>query len=63
MLYITATVKIIIIVKILSLQLLGDFYRWIYKALMHTIYILKLLIVTNTNPGTLYKLKNKEPII
>ena len=60
--YITVMVKIIIIAKILSLRLLGDFHRQIYKAPMHTIYTLKLLIVANTNLGTLYKLKSKELI-
>jgi hypothetical protein len=60
--YITATVKIIIIAKTLSLWLLGDCYMQIYKAPIYTIYTLKLLIVVNTNPNTLYKLKSKEPI-
>ena len=60
-LHITATVKIIIIAKTLSLWLLGDCYRQIYKALMHTVCTLKLPTVANTNPSTLYKLKSKEP--
>ena len=60
--HITATVEIIIIAKILNLQLLGDRYRQIYKAPIYTIYILKLLTVTNTNFSTLYKLKSKELI-
>ena len=56
-LYIIVTVEIIIIAKTLSLRLLGDCHRQIYN----TVYILKLLIVTNTNPSTLYKLKSDKP--
>ena len=62
MLYIIAIVKITIIAKILSLRLLRDRHKQIYKAPIHTAYTLKLLIVANTNPSTLYKLKSKEPI-
>jgi len=62
MLHIIARVKITIIVKTLSLRLPWDRHKQIYKAPMHTIYTLKLLIVANTNPSTLYKLKSKEPI-
>ena len=60
--YIIATVKITIIVKILSLRLPRDRHKQIYKAPIYTAYILKLLTVANTNPSTLYKLKSKEPI-
>ena len=59
--HIIIIVKIIIIAKTLSLQLLGDRYKQIYKAPIYTIYTPKLLIVTNTNPSTLYKLKSEEP--
>ena len=58
--YITATVEIIIIIKILSLWLLGNRYRQTYKAPIHTICTLKLLMVANTNSSTLYKSKSKE---
>jgi len=60
--HIIAIVEITTIAKILSLRLPRDRYKQIYKAPMHTICILKLLIVANTNPGTLYKLKSEEPI-
>jgi len=63
MLYITAIVEIIIIVKTLSLWLIRDCYKQIYKAPTHTTYILKLPTVANTNLSTLYKLKSKEFII
>ena len=61
-LYIIVTVKIIIIVKLLSLWLLGDRYRQIYKAPIYTVYTLKFLTVANTNFSTLYKSKSEEPI-
>ena len=61
-LYIITTVEIITIAKTLSLWLLGDCYRQIYKAPIYTICTPKLPIVTNINPSTLYKLKRKEPI-
>ena len=54
--HIIVTVEIIIIAKTLSLRLLGDFHRQIYN----TVYTLKLLTVTNTNPSTLYKLKSDK---
>ena len=62
MLYITAIVEITIIVKTLSLWLLWDRYKQIYKAPIYTACILKLLIVANINLSTLYKLKSKKPI-
>ena len=61
-LYIITTVEIITIAKTLSLWLLGDCHRQIYKAPIYITYILKLLMVANINPSTLYKLKSKEPI-
>ena len=62
MLYIIATVEITTIAKILSLRLLWDCYKQIYKAPIYTVCTLKLLTVANTNPSTLYKLKSEEPI-
>ena len=62
MLYIITIVKIITIAKTLSLWLLGDCYKQTYKTPMHTVCTLKLPIVVNTNLGTLYELKSKEPI-
>jgi len=59
--HITATVKIITIAKTLSLRLPRDRYKQIHKAPIYTICTPKLLIVANTNPGTLYKLKSEEP--
>ena len=61
--HIITIVKITIIAKILSLRLSRDRHKQIYKAPMHTIYILKLLTVPNTNLSTLYKLKSEELII
>jgi hypothetical protein len=60
--HITVTVKITTIAKTLSLQLLWDRHKQIYKALIYTVYTPKLLTVANTNPGTLYELKSKKPI-
>ena len=60
-LYIIITVEIITIVKTLSLWLLGDYHRQIYKAPIYTACTPKLPMVANINPGTLYKLKSKEP--
>ena len=59
--HIIATVEITTIAKTLSLWLLQDCYKQIYKAPMHTICTPKLLTITNTNFGTLYKLKSEEP--
>jgi len=53
--HIIATVEITTIVKTLSLRLPWDRYKQTHKAPMYTACILKLLTVTNTNPGTLYK--------
>ena len=60
--HIIATVEITTIAKTLSLQLLWDRYKQIYKAPMHTACILKLLTVANINPSTLYKSKSEKPI-
>ena len=60
--HIIVTVEITTIAKTLSLQLLGDCYRQIYKAPIYTICIPKLLMVANTNFSTLYKSKSEEPI-
>ena len=63
MLHITVTVEIIIIAKTLSLWLLWDCYKQTYKAFIHTACTLKFSTIANTNPGTLYKLKNEKPTI
>jgi hypothetical protein len=62
MLYITAIIEIITIVKTLSLRLPGDRYKQTYKVPAYTACTLKPLTAANTNPSTLYKLKSKEPI-
>ena len=60
--HIIATVEITTIVKILSLRLSRDRYKQTHKAPIYTVCIPKLLMVANTNPSTLYKLKSEEPI-